>query len=77
MAQIGADSAAQRKADTAGPFINTAVIAGKAVFKDAGQILFGNTDAGIPNAQGFGQLQRDGNPAAVCLFKNGGNQQLK
>lgn len=72
-----ADTPAEVKPQPARFFIGPAVVAGVALFKNAGEILGGDADAGVGNAKRPGLLQIDADAALAGVFERIGEKLLQ
>ena len=73
-AEMAADPVAEVQPQAAGALIYAAVLAGVAFFEDAGKILRGNPDTGIPNGQYAGGGKFDGHAARRRVLEGIGEQ---
>ena len=76
VAQILADPPAEIEPQAAGPLVPPAVAPGVALFKDPGQVLRGDAHASVPDAEGLGILQVDGNTPLPGVFQGVGENLL-
>ena len=69
VAELCADTAAEIQTETAGLLVAAAVVAGEALFKDPGQILRRDADAGVADDERFGRFQINADAALARIFE--------